>query len=141
MQLAYIIPADAAEISSNGKVSILGGEVSEITAPSYPAVGIRLAFVVKLLFERGEIGTTHTVLCDILDSEQIALLPQIKIDVIPQDNGDAQIPFVVVLNLPVLIFPIPGTYLCRFSLGNTLLQAIPLHLKVQSTLENTAVER
>jgi hypothetical protein len=118
MELIYVIPADAAQAVPNGKFSLLGGGIENINALAFPAVHSGLALVVRLRVLASEAEQDHKFSIDItgpkdfrVRSGDIAQFRPISSRSVPDR------PFAVnlILNMPLLVFPEPGTYhFCLF---------------------------
>lgn len=115
MRLAYAIPADAAEVGANGKVSMLGGEFERIVVPDVPAIQTRLALVIKLFVEPEEAESEHRLRIRIVGPQRDLILPELVTPFVPHAgptaSGDRrQIHYLFALNFPMLVFPDLGTY-------------------------------
>jgi len=132
MQLAYAILADAAEISANGKISMLGGEVTEITAPVFPAFPIHLAFIVKLLLQPEDSQKEHLLQIKVASSAP-SLQPDVEMPFMPQDTGERPLKFLIVIQSPITVFPQPGVYEFRFLVDGMDLGSTVVRLKEAST--------
>lgn len=129
MKLAYAILADAAEVSPNGKLTLMGGNIGSFNTPSFPAVQSRLSLAVNLLVEPSD-DPSNT------DSSQenngSAAAPKFRIECLEPDNTTlifaAEVPvpiedilkrpqptknFLYVINFPPLLIRIPGVYTFR----------------------------
>jgi hypothetical protein len=113
MELIYVIPADAAQVSPNGKFSLLGGGIENINAHSFPAVQPGFALVVRLRVLASEAEQDHKFSIDIIGPKDFRVTSGNITEFKPTSlYGASDRPFAVnlVLNMPLLVFPEPGTY-------------------------------
>ncbi len=114
MELIYVIPADAAELNPNGKFSLLGGGIENIYAPTFPAIHPGLALVVRLHVLSAEVEQDHKFRVDIIGPNDFQVTPGAIVEFKPRalpGESDRPITFTLIMNLSLLVFPEPGTYL------------------------------
>jgi hypothetical protein len=114
MELIYVILADAAEVASSGKFSLLGGGIETIYAPAFPTVQPALALVVRLRDLSPEAEQEHTLRVEITGPNafhaELGDVAKFKLLSL-NSTTDGTIAINLVINLQMLIFPEPGTYL------------------------------
>lgn len=116
MELIYVIPADAAELNPNGKFSLLGGGIDKIFASTFPAIHPGLALVVRLHVLSAEAEQDHKFRVDIIGLNDLLVTPGAIVEFRPRalpGELDRPITFTLIMNLFLLVFPEPGTYLGR----------------------------
>jgi hypothetical protein len=131
MKLVYTILADAAEVTSNGKLSLLGGEIDTVKVPAFPALHNRLALVVKFDLEpEDERDAPHTVRVDFsgLDNAMLMKGADVSFTTPRIEPGTPEQPrrALLALTLPPLLFPLPGPYILRLIVDDTLVTEIPI---------------
>ncbi|HEY4036764.1 MAG TPA: hypothetical protein VGL94_22635 [Ktedonobacteraceae bacterium] len=117
MELIYVIPADAAQAAPNGKFSLLGGGIENINALTFPTVQPGLALVVRLRVLPSEAEQDYKFSVHIIGPKDFRVISGDIAEFRPiSSHGVSERPFAVnlILNMPLLVFPEPGTY--RFCL-------------------------
>ena len=112
MKLIYVIPADAAQASPNGKFSLLGGGVESINVSSFPAVHAGLALVVRLDVLASEAEQDHKCSIDIVGPKDFRVKSGDILEFRPTLPSVPDRPFAInlILNMPLLVFPESGAY-------------------------------
>ena len=127
MELSYVILADAAESTSNGKFSLLGGGVETIFALAFPTVQPGLAMVAKLLVSTSEAEQEHEFHVEITGpNEYHAPLGDLRFKVLPGGEATDMTAINLIVNMQVLLFPEPGSYTLHFSVDNQGIGTAPL---------------
>lgn len=127
MKLSYVILADAAESTSNGKFSLLGGGIETIFAPAFPTVQPGLAMVAKLLASASEIEQEHVFHIEITGpNDYHAPLGDLKFTVVPLRGESESAMINLIINMQVLLFPEPGAYTLHFSVDDQEVGSAPL---------------
>ena len=113
MELIYVIAADAAQASPDGKFSLLGGGIENVYTPSFPAIQPGLALVVRLRAQASEAKEPHNFRVDIAGPNDFnatagGIAGFRSID--SQDVPDHPVTLNLIMNMPILVFPEPGTY-------------------------------
>jgi hypothetical protein len=132
MELIYVIPADAAQGSPNGKFSLLGGGIETINAHSFPAVQPGFALVVRLRILASEAEQDHKFSIDIIGPKDFRVTLGDIIEFKPASSyGASDRPFAVnlILNMPLLVFPEPGTYHFHLHVDNQEVGTFPLNVQ------------
>lgn len=131
MELIYVIVADAAQASPNGKFSILGGGVETINALVFPAIHPGLALVVRVSVQASEANQSHDFRVDIAGPNDYNVsaggITEFR-SVALHDEPDRPTTLNLVMNMPILVFPVPGTYLFRFYIDNKEVGNYPLYV-------------
>lgn len=132
MELIYVIPADAAEANPNGKFSLLGGGIENIYAPTFPAVHPGLALVVRLRALASEAQQDHKLRLHITGPNDIHVAPEVVAEMRP--NPLHSVPnrtttLNLVMNIPLLVFPEPGTYLFHLYIDSQEVETFPLDVQ------------
>jgi Family of unknown function (DUF6941) len=103
VELEYALLADAAQVSE-GKTFILGGGVTILWRPQFPAP-LGVVLVAQLTYHRSEADTEHALKVQVIDADGNAILPEIQAEL--HVGGPAPgIPPNVPLGVPIIItFP------------------------------------
>jgi hypothetical protein len=133
MKLAYAMLADAAEIGSSGKLSMVGGDFDSIPAPGFPVLHPRMTIVIKLLLRPEELERDHQLRVEILAPTGLNIAPS---ETQPITTSQALRPnspkddakYYLVVTLPIIMFPMPGRYEVRMLVDDVLLGTLPLDL-------------
>jgi hypothetical protein len=134
-ELDFAVLANAAQVSSDHLVSILGGgwDTGQLPEGSFPA-GLVLTIAFRLQFDQEETGKPHTgeVVVEHEDGTRLAAVTFTVQAEWPEDlpaGWKANAPFA----LPVPVqFPSPGVYGVSISVGGNVLKRIPLRMKAGS---------
>jgi len=140
MELIYVIPADAAEASPNGKFSLLGGGIENIFVPGFPAIHFGLALVVRLRVLSSEAEQDHKFHVDIIGPDDFQVTSEVIVEFRPRalpGEPDRPITFTLVMNIPPLVFPESGTYLGHLYVDNQEVGTFPLEVQ-KLTIDETS---
>lgn len=131
MEVDFAFMADSAE-AVNGKLYVIGGAIDTIWGKQVPLIHPRLAFVLRLIFDVGEIGRKHKLEIQLMDEDGA---------VVTQVGGELEIPaknpnlpkgwrqgFATVLNFLNLKFLKFGNYSFNILVNNSSLKSIPLRV-------------
>lgn len=132
MELIYVIPADAAQASPDGKFSLLGGGIENINAPAFPAVQSGLALVVRLRALPSEAEQVHKFGIEIIGPKDFHLTSGDIAEFRPtplHEVSDRPLTINLVLNIPLLVFPEPGTYLFHLYVDSQEVGTFPLDVQ------------
>jgi hypothetical protein len=133
-EVEFALLANAAQVSSDQLISMLGGGWDTGTLPqeAYPA-GVVLSVVFRVAFEADETGITHAgeVAVEQANGEPLAT---VTFTVGVQREGE-ELPPGWKRNAPLVIavpvqFPGPGFYTVSISVAGSRLKTIPLRMKV-----------
>lgn len=135
MRIAYALLADAAQVSSDGKVSLLGGDVRTITAESVPVEQAVLAIVFRIVIEANDPQDSELEV-KLEDSHEQKIAPIFKQRLVVGDEDadalDASIP--AVLTYTGLKFDTFGTYRFVLRVDGKILAQVPLRVIQSSVL-------
>lgn len=132
MELIYVIVADAAQANLNGKFSVLGGGIENIYVPAFPAVHPGLGLVVRLSVQASEANQSHDFRVDIAGPNDYYVTAGGTArfsSVALHDEPDRSTTLNLVMNIPILVFPEPGTYLFRFYVDTKEVGNYPLYVQ------------
>lgn len=133
MKLVFAMLADSATTSQDGKVSIQGGGINTVSAPTFPAIHPTLALVVKLDGDGSDRPETATTLVVEGRTPQGDLLFQgtsAPIQWRPSDSQGRPANYTFVITVPMLVLPTEGRYTFRVLLGNQELISLPLYAEL-----------
>jgi hypothetical protein len=137
MRLGYAILADAAEVSPNGKISILGGEISTLALPQFPMLYARLSFVAKLQLEPDDYGRDHTFRLELVEPEEKRVVVGEPVPFNVPLGEDAPQNALIAGNIPPLLFRMPGTYELQLFTDDQLVASLPLLVQEQPTSQGS----
>jgi hypothetical protein len=110
MKVLMLLVADYASFErATGKLNILGA-FTRITARQFPATHPRLAVVIKVGADLGDLPDDRTLTVKLLDADATELMQYSAPFRIPHGPGGVRPEFNAVLELNNLPFPQPGTY-------------------------------
>ena len=141
MQLAFAVLADFAEITSEGKIAMLGGDFDTIKSPAFPSIHPRLSLVVKLNVEPAEYDKEHQLLVEVLDPQGTSILPAITSVFTPRvgpGGPDRPLKYSFVLNFHLFMLSTSGKYLFRLFVDSKEIGAIPLYAEQTPGAESYA---
>lgn len=129
MELIYVIPADAAQAHHDGKFSLLGGGIETISAFTFPSVHSGLALVMRLRAQAAEFKESHDFRVDIAGPNDFYVnavaLTGFR-SATSQDEPSHPVTFNLVINIPIVVFPEPGTYVFHLYVGTEEVGSFPL---------------
>ncbi len=131
MKLAYAVLADAAQVTPDGKVSMLGGDFDTIFARTFPAPHALLSLVMRFDVERRECGYEHRLQIMLLGPLNSPVMPAATTAFVPQINPaltDRPVKAFIVVNLQGLVFQTQGTYHFHISVDDVKKGELPLYL-------------
>ena len=124
MHVAFALFADAANLSQEGKLNILG-VFDALHAASFPAVHPRVHLVVRLKAQAGDVGT-HRLGLQVTGPGGATLLgheAQMNIQPLPTGVSDVDIPLVQAFDLPL---ERPGPHAVLLLLDGRVVAQLPL---------------
>lgn len=92
MQINYAFLADAAEFTPDGRLWMLGGDVDTIYTPQVPATHAELSLVIKLIIDPADSETEHQIHFQLLDPNNIPLVPESGFSFRPNPSQDPDLP-------------------------------------------------
>jgi hypothetical protein len=128
MQVNLAVLCDAANVSSEGKLNILG-EFDSIQAASFPLVYPTMVLVVRLEAHPTEIGE-HRLKLQLIDADGADVVPPLEGEF---ETGAAPFPGVPVRTAPIILqmhgvrFEAPGHYSFELLVDGHHLRSLPLH--------------
>jgi len=131
MKLGYALLADAAQVTPDGKLSMLGGDFDTIFVRSFPAQHSSLALVVKLDAARDDCGREHEMRVTSSGPLNSSFLPAVESRFTPQLNplfANRPTRVLLVFNFQSLMFPNQGKYQFHITVDGTQLGTVPLEL-------------
>lgn len=143
MQLEFAFLADAAQVTPDGKFTVLGGGLNVIYAPQFPALHPSLSIVTKLNIDnKDELEVEHTLRAELFNPLNATAMPPLSGKFIAQpikDHPDWPVSAQFTMTINGLLFELPGKYIFRLSVDNKLLGTFPLYTAMQkpaSSLSN-----
>lgn len=117
MQVPLALLADAANISKEGKLNVLGA-FDVINAPSFPTIHPAMVLVLQLAASPAEYGQTKKLVITILDADANHIA-DIKADLQVNAPDDPAAPSndYIVLKIPPMPFPHAGDYAIHILIG------------------------
>ena len=79
MELAYAFFAEAAQITSDGRLNVLGADLRSLQG-NFPLVLQSVAFVAKIVLENAEREGTHRLVAQMTGPDGMALEPRFETD-------------------------------------------------------------
>jgi hypothetical protein len=127
MQVSFALFADAANLSQEGKLNILG-VFDAVQVAALPAVHPRACLVVRIKGTPADVGT-HSVTLRWLnpeDQELWASRGELNVGAPPPGVSEMDMPLIAALDLPI---DRAGTYTMSIALDDVLTAAVPLHVR------------
>ena len=127
MQVSFALFADAANLSQEGKLNILG-VFDAVQVASLPTVHPRAHLVVRLKGSRADVGT-HTVTLRWINPDKSELwnsTGQLDIGAPPPGVTEMDMPLIAALDLPI---DRAGTYTMSIALDNSAVAQIALQVR------------
>lgn len=128
MQVSFALFADAANLSQEGKLNILG-VFDAVQVASLPALHPRAHLVVRLKGVPAQAGASHRVTLNWLNPAGNELWSSDgQLDITPNSgpSGEVDIPIIASVDLPL---DVPGVYRMRISVDTELRGEVPLHVR------------
>jgi hypothetical protein len=132
MNLEFAILADAAVTTSDGRFSILNGDLGLIEAPSFPTVHPFFAMVVKLSANSDEARSEHKFRAELRGPDGVSIVHPATGTITLRSNDwdveDYSAGFVI--SFPLVVFPQEGKYVFHLFVDDIeIKKTVPLHLK------------
>lgn len=127
MRLSFALFADAANLSQEGKLNILG-VFDAVQVGGFPAVHPRAHLVVRVKGSRTDVGS-HTVALHWLNPQGTELWSSSgELSIAPPPPGvtELDVPIIAAIDLPL---DGPGTYTMSITLGSTPHAEVKLHVR------------
>ena len=134
MRVTLAALADAANLSQEGKLNILG-EFDTIYTPSVPTVWPLMVFVAKVKMELGEIEGRHTVSLRVVDQDMQLIAPLISghVEWADRPAPGTEMAWPLILPIANAQFPDHGVYAFELRIDETLLTSLPLNIRPPAT--------
>jgi hypothetical protein len=136
MRIPFALTASAAESTPDGRVWILGGDFDTIFAAQFPITLPTMTVVVKILFEPGETGRSHTVRTELWDQDGEVVQQPLVHTFTPERNATfptRNVGSLLTLNMQGLSFPNPGDYAFHVLVDDHLMATIPIYVMQQGS--------
>ena len=127
MQIAFALLADAANLSQEGKLNILG-VFDAVQVQQLPAVHPRANLVIRLKGTRADVGM-HRITMRWLDPggrELVSSSGELNVGTPPTGVADIDVPLIATLDLPL---EQPGLYTLAIALDDAPMVAVPLQVR------------
>jgi Family of unknown function (DUF6941) len=129
VELDYALLADSAQVA-DGKTYILGGGVSILHRPEFPAP-LSVTLVLQLTYERTETETQHELRVVVMDADGNPILPELRASMglgPPTEDLPRGVPLVAPIALgfpPLPVLQRPGSYQVQILVDNRHLKTLP----------------
>ena len=136
MQLSFALFADAANLSQEGKLNILG-VFDAVQVGAVPTVHPRANLVMRLKGSRTDAGT-HTVTLRWINPAGDELwhsMGELNVGAPPADTVEMDLPLIAAVDLPI---DRPGSYTMRIALDDRPTASVPLQVRTSLPLPSSA---
>jgi hypothetical protein len=116
MEISYAFFAEAAQNTSDGRLNILGADISALNMPCKGPWTTNIFFLASIHFEREECGRLYRLTVDLLAPNGSRIDPHIEnnfVAAVP-DEPDLLTKMTMVLHLGGISFPTAGLYYMSF---------------------------
>ena len=127
MKIAFALLADAANLSQEGKLNILG-VFDAVHVASLPAVHPRAHLVARISGTRSDVGT-HAMTLSWRGPNGTTIWStsgELRVEAPPSGLEEMDLPFVAALDLPV---DRPGTFTLAIAIGGREMAVVPLQVR------------
>src|SRR5829696_4797180 len=110
MEIEYALLANAAEMSSDGKLYLMGADISHVYGPTFPLVLPSIALVVKVTFGPEEYGKLQRLSAGFFAPDESKIDPQWQQDLTPPEpsSPSRRTGLSMILTATGVIFEKPG---------------------------------
>jgi hypothetical protein len=129
MELDYALLADSAQVAQ-GKTYILGGGVSILWRPQFPApIGVSL--VAQFTYHRSEANTNHEIRIQVMDADGNPVIPEIQGQLgigPPEPHVPSGLQLVAPIVIPFPPLPVlqrPGSYAVEILIDGRHVKSLP----------------
>ncbi len=130
MQLEYAFLADSAQVSSDGKLFVLGGGIDRIFSVSFPAMHAYMSLVVKVQLHPAECGREHGLEVELWDPDGAPIGGKVAGNFTAPRQPEGRASFVqLVMNVLNAEFRVPGEYAFQVVIDGQLIKTLPLRLE------------
>jgi hypothetical protein len=142
MKLAYAILADAAQVTPDGKFSILGGGIEILNSVALPAMVPSLALIIRLSLDPDSLSIQHILQVELVDPDGLQSLANIaESSFTPEQKisiKEGILPSTTfVFNFLGISFPKTGKYTFNIILDQEIIGSLFIHLVTSSNNEET----
>lgn len=134
MKLEFAFLADAATVLEKGVFDVIGGGFDVVTGMSFPATKYAMVLIGRVLFDAAECGKEYEFSGEIVDAGGKAIFPKMRGALVPpQHPRDPKRSnwMTVCLNCQGVIFPTPGDYFFRLSIGDVVVGQVIIEAVVE----------
>jgi Family of unknown function (DUF6941) len=133
MEVEFAFLADAAQVSPDGKLYVLGAGVDRLMAAQFPAVHPLLTLVVKLKLHATECERPHQVEVELWDPDGQTIGAKVETGFsAPRQPGSRPAFAQIVLSMVQLQFEQPGDYAFQVLVDGQHYKSVPLYLEQQA---------
>jgi hypothetical protein len=127
MHIAFALFADAANLSQEGKLNILG-VFDALHVPTLPAVHPRATLVLRLKGRRDDVGTHALRLewCNPVGEELWSSVGELNVTTLPAGVSEVDMPLIAALDLPI---DRAGEFTLRVAIDDVLQTAVALQVR------------
>jgi hypothetical protein len=129
MEVAFAFFAEAAQITSDGRLNVLGADLRALQG-SFPVVVQSVAFVAKVELDSVEREGVHHFTGQMMGPDGAAIEPRIvgEYTAPAPVKPELKAAFTVVFRIMGMVFPSPGTYTFQISVDGRELKRLRLRL-------------
>lgn len=127
MKISMALLADAANVTRDGKLNILG-IFDVIHASAFPVTHAQMQLVLRFEAEMAEIGLTHQVEIQLMDADGARLLRLEGGLSFGEGSGGETIGLNHILTIAGMSFPSPGSYEFKIRVDGQLKAEVPLRV-------------
>ena len=142
MQLEYAFLADSAQVSSDGKMFVLGGGIDRIFSKQFPATHPYMSLVVKIQLHPAECEREHGLEVELWDPDGKSIGGKVAATFsAPRQPGGRPSYVQLVMNVLNAEFRVPGDYAFQIVADGQLLKTLPIHLELLPSEQANADQR
>jgi hypothetical protein len=131
MQVAFALFAEYAQLTSDGRLNVLGLDLRVLQVKDFPVVLPSLFLIVKLVLEPEERDARHKFAAQMIAPDGTKIDPNLEIEFIPPppDDPNLKAASTMVAQIGGLTFPSPGIYTLPIFVNGKELTAIQMSLR------------
>ncbi len=130
MQLEFAFLADSAQVSSDGKLFVLGGGIDRIFSQQFPTTHPYMSLVLKIQLHSAECDREHGLEVELWDPDGNPIGGKVAGNFSTPRPPGGQPSFVqLVMNVLNTEFRVAGDYAFQVVVDGQLLKTLPLHLE------------
>ena len=134
MDVSLAVIADAANVTRDGKLNILG-VFNTIYSSAFPTVHSQMQLIVRFLASPAERGTQHKTAIKLLDMDGSELIGLAGTVAVPQRSGIEEIGVYSIIDLRNVAFARAGDYSFRILIDDNEKATVPLKLVLRGQPE------